>query len=224
MAVQFVQPHRFTADQFRRMARIGLVPTEGAELIDGVVVVGTRPFRFSSADYLRLEEEGILAEDHRVELIDGEIIQMSPAGPRHSSCVARLTKLLTSRAPDLEIRIQDVLHLRDGFDPQPDAAVYRPSADGYEERHPTAGDALLVVEVADSSLLYDRTAKTEHYAEAGVPEYWLLDLKRDVVVVSSEPVGAQFARVRELRHGQRWTSPALGGPVAVDEVLGPARS
>jgi Uma2 family endonuclease len=224
MAVQFVQPHRFTADEYRRMARIGLVPGQGTELVDGVVVSGTRPLRFSSEDYLRLADEGILQHDDRVELIDGEIIDMSPIGPRHSSCVARLLKLLTSRAPGLEVRIQDVLHLRDGFDPHPDAAVYESRADGYQDRHPTAEDALLVVEVAESSLLYDRTAKTEHYAEAGIPEYWLVDLKRDVIIVSRSPLGAQFTTVSELRRGERWDSPALGGTVAVDDVLGPSRA
>jgi Uma2 family endonuclease len=206
------------------MARIGLLPREGTELVDGVVVAGTRPVRFTSADYVRLADEGILRDDERVELIDGEIIDMSPIGPRHSSCVARLLKLLTGRVPDLEIRIQDVLHLRDGFDPHPDAAVYRPRADGYQDRHPTAEDALLVVEVADSSLLYDRTAKTEHYAEARIPEYWLVDLKRDIIVVSRSPVAGQFGEVAELRRGERWHSPALGGFVAVDDVLGSLRA
>jgi Uma2 family endonuclease len=223
MAVQEVRLHRFTPDEYRRMARIGLVPAQGTELIDGVVVAGTRPVRFSSDEYVRMGTEGILRSDERVELIDGEIVDMTPTGPRHSSSVARLVTLLTAALPGAEIRFQDVLHLRDGFDPQPDAAVYRSRADRYAKSHPTAADALLVVEVADSSLLYDRTTKTEHYAAAGIPEYWLLDLKRSRVVILRNPVGSQYTEVREYRQGDRFTSPALkDAEVEVLALLGPA--
>jgi Uma2 family endonuclease len=224
MAAQFVQPRRFTVDDYRRMGCIGLLPEHGTELIDGVVVAGTRPFRFTSADFLRLAEVGVLQKEERVELLDGLIIDMNPFGPRHSSCVARVLTLLTGCAPELEIRIHDVLHLREGFDPHPDAAVYRPRPDAYRDSHPTADDALLVVEVAESSLLYDRTIKTEHYAAAGVPEFWLVDLKRDVIVVSRKPVAGQFTEAREYRHGERWHSPALAATVAVDDVLRPLRA
>jgi Uma2 family endonuclease len=220
MAVQFVQPHRFSAGQYRRMTEIGVVPQNGTELIDGVVVEGTRPFRFSSEDYFRLGSEGILDEDDRVELLDGEVIQMSPISSRHSAVVARLTRLLVARAGEAEVRIQDVLHLRDGRDPQPDAAVYRNRGDEYDKRHPAAEDALLVVEVADTSLLHDRTVKTEHYAEAGIPEYWLVDLKRNVVIVARNPVGMEFVDVQEYGAGETWRSPALGdASVSVDDLV-----
>lgn len=223
MAVQFAQPHRFSVEQYRRMAGIGVIPEQGTELIDGVVVAGTRPFRFSSQDYFRLGEEGILHEDERVELIDGEILDMTPISGRHSKCVARLNDLLSSRPVGTELRIQDVLHLRNGYDPQPDAAVYRPRDDDYEETQPEPADGLLVVEVAESSLLYDRTVKTEQYAEAGIPEFWLVDLRRNVVIVSRDPIGTQFADVHEYGRGQSWISPALGGrEVRAEDVLGPA--
>ena len=221
MAVQFVQPHRFSVDQYRHMAEIGVVPEDGTELIDGVVVAGMRPFRFSSGAYFRLGEEGILDEDERVELLDGEIIAMTPIGSRHSSCVARLTRLLAVRVGEAEFRIQDVLHLADGVEPQPDAGVYRPRADGYETAHPTAADALLVVEVADASLLYDRTVKMEQYAGAGIPEYWIVDLRRNVVIVSRNPAAGQFLNVHELAAGDTWQSPALGmAEIAADDILG----
>jgi Uma2 family endonuclease len=227
MAVQFAQPHRFSVDQYRRMTRIGLVPRNGTELIDGVVVEGTRPFRFSSEDYFRLGKEGILDEEDRVELLDGEIIQMSPIGERHSRCVARLIKLLVPLLGDAELRIQDVLHLRTGMEPQPDAAVYRQRDEGAgadEDSRPTAADALLVVEVADSSILYDRTVKMEQYAEAGIPEYWLVDLRRQVVVVSRDPVATQHVDVREYAGDESWRSPALGGAeVSVASIIGPSR-
>lgn len=221
MAVQFVQPHRFSVDQYRRMVEIGVVPKEGTELIDGVVVSGTRAYRFSSGEYFRLGEAGILSEDERVELLDGEIVAMTPIGSRHSSCVARLTRLLAARVGNAELRIQDVLHVRDGYDPQPDAAVYRSSPNGYEAAHPTAADALLVVEVADTSLLADRTVKMEQYAEAGVPEYWVVDLGRNVIIVSQNPVGGQYLDVREYGRGDTWQSAALGGAeIEVADIIG----
>src|SRR3954452_8282213 len=224
MAVQFVQPHRFSADQYRRMTEIGLVPEHGTELVDGVVVAGTRPFRFSSEDYFRLGREGILDEDDRVELVDGEVSAMRPVGPRHSKCVARLIKLLGPRVGEAELRIQDVLRLNEDLTNHPDAAVYPLRAGEFESEQPTAAEALLVVEVTDSSLLYDRTIKMERYAEGGIPEYWLVDLKRNAVIVARNPVGMQYLDVREYRQGDRWTSPAItGGDVHADEVLGPER-
>lgn len=223
MAVQFVQPHRFSVEQYRRMAEIGVVPANGTELIDGVVVAGTRPFHFSSDDYFRLGREGILEEDDRVELIDGEIIAMSPIGGRHSRCVARLIKLLAPRVgPDSELRIQDVLQLRKDRNPHPDAAVYRVRADLEEDDDApaSAADALLVVEVSDSSLLYDRTVKMEWYAEAAIPEYWVVDLRRNLVIVSRNPVAGQFMDMHEHGVGDRWRSPALGGAmIAANEIL-----
>lgn len=222
MAVQFVQPHRFTAEEYRRMTEIGIVPASGTELIDGVVVSGTRPFRFSSEDYFRLGSEGILDEDDRVELLDGEVIDMSPIGPHHSKCVARLIDLFTARrGPGVELRIQDVLWIADGLSYHPDAALYRLREDELKERQPGPDDALLVVEVADSSLLFDRTVKMEQYAGIGIGEYWVVDLRRGMVIVARNPVGREYMEVHEYGAGDSWTSPALeGGPIRAEEILG----
>ncbi|HET6765727.1 MAG TPA: Uma2 family endonuclease [Longimicrobiaceae bacterium] len=225
MAVQFVQPHQFTPEQYLRMLNARIVPHASAELVDGVVVVGMRPYRFSDEDYARLGEAGILDEDERVELVDGEIIQMTPIGARHSTVVSRVAQLLFRLRGSREVRTQDVLLLREGFQPHPDAVLYRAPTEAYALTHPRAEDALLVVEVADTSLLYDRTLKAEHYAAAGIPEYWLVDLKRDVVLVMRQPAASAYLDVREYRHGESWTSPALDGTeVEAATVLGPPRT
>lgn len=222
MAVQFAQPHRFSFEQYRRMTEIGVVPEDGTELIDGVVVAGTRFHHFSSGDFFLLGREGILDEDDRVELYDGEIIDMSPIGPRHSTAVSRLNRLLSRIASHADVRIQDVLQITDERTSHPDAAVYRRSGNDYEARQPGPADALLIVEVADSSLLYDRTVKMGEYAEVGIPEYWIVDLRRNVVIVCRTPVAGQFMEVREYGVGEAWRSPALGGAeIAVDSILGP---
>jgi len=222
MAVQFVQPHRFSTDLYRRMTEIGMVPEDGTELIDGVVVSGTRPYRFSSDDYIRLGTEGILSRDDRVELVDGEIVEMSPIGPRHSKCVARLIELLTARrVRGAEVRVQDVLRLREGRTAHPDLGLYRLREGEFEDEQPTGRDALLVVEVADSSLLYDRTVKMDDYAAAGVQEYWVVDLRRNAVIVSRKPVAGQFMDVREHGAGETLQSSAVGDAgIAVDDIIG----
>jgi len=226
MAVQFMQPHRFTDEQYRRMVEAGLIPADGTELIDGVVVSGTRPYRFSSDNYIHLGAEGILSVDDRVELVDGEILEMSPIGPRHSKCVARLIDLLTARrGRGTEVRVQDVLWVREGRTAHPDLGLYSLREGEFENEQPTGSDALLVVEVADSSLLYDRTVKMEDYATAGVQEYWVVDLRRNVVIVSRNPVAGQFMDVREYALGDTWQCAALGNAeIAVEDIVGKPRN
>jgi len=98
--------------------------------------------------------------------------------------------------------------------------VLRPSEDDYEERHPTHADTLVVVEVSDSSLGYDRHVKGQRYAQAAIPEYWLVDLKRDRIFVHLSPIAGEYHRVRTYRVGEEWTSAALGGVIIpVDAVL-----
>src|SRR5262245_4728910 len=140
-----------------------------------VEVVATRR-RFTRAEYYRMAEVGILGEDDRVELIKGEIIEMSPIGRRHTAFVGNLTQLLAVRlAGRALVWVQNPVALADDTEPQPDLAVLRRRRVPYKDREAWAEDALLLIEVADSSLAYDRTTKLRLYGEAGIAEYWVVD-------------------------------------------------
>src|SRR5207247_3212709 len=138
--------------------------------------------RFTVDEYYRMAETGILAEDDRVELLDGEIVEMSPIGPRHAATVTRLDHLFNRLVGDRAIvRAQNPVRLDGYSEPEPDIALVTPRADFYRAEHPTPRDILLIVEVADTSLRYDRHTKLPGYARAGVPEAWLVDLTADRV-------------------------------------------
>jgi Uma2 family endonuclease len=155
--------------------------------------------RFTLDEYHRMAETGILNEDDRVELIRGEIVQMTPMGRRHASCVARLNDVLlgalrghTVLWPQLPLTI-----LPDS-EPQPDVILLRYRDDFYRDALPGPEDVALLIEVADSSLRYDRRLKTPLYAEAGVREYWIIDLEGDAVEVYRSPLGARFQSVERI--------------------------
>ena len=222
MAVQFAQPYRFSEQQLARMAQAGVVPEYGTELIEGVPYWAGAPVRFSRNAYYRLGELGILSKRDRVERIDGEIIAMTPAGSRHSACVSRLNQFLTPRIGDAIIRYENPLALPQDLDPEPDLAVVRARADHYEDAHPTAEDALLVIEVSDSSRRADLGRKAPWYAEAQIPEYWIVDLTRDRIVVHRDPASGVYRQVQTYGRGETWTSAALRGvSVPVDVILSP---
>jgi Uma2 family endonuclease len=150
------------------------------------VEVATTRRRFTRAEYYRMAEAAILGEDDRVELIEGEIIQMSPIGGRHFAFVINLTHLLAVRlASHALVSVQSPVILTDDTEPQPDLAVLRRRA--YKERKAYADDVLLLIEVADTSLAYDRTTKLRLYAEAGIPEYWIVDCTSETVEIYRNP-------------------------------------
>jgi hypothetical protein len=211
MAVQFAQPYRFSEQQLARMADAGLVPEHGTVLIDGVPCRAGIPFRFSSDDYFKLGEFGVFHEGDRVELIDGEIIEMSPEGSRHSACIRRLIRFLPAHVGEAIVGAQDSLSLPDGYWPRPDVVILRPDAEEYEHQHPTHEDALVVIEVSNSSERYDRHVKSARYARAGIPEYWLVDLTRDEIAVHQRPAAGAYQDVQSYGSGEEWISEALGG-------------
>ena len=178
--------------------------------------------RFTTADYHRMAEAGVLGEDDRVELIDGEIVEMSPIGGRHLAVVNRLTRHFVRGVGDAAIvSVQNPVHLGERSEPEPDLALLRPRADDYASGLPGTADILLIVEVADSSLEYDRQVKAPLYARGGIPELWIVDLVGDNVAVYRDPAPAGYGTTRVARRGETISPSAFAElTIAVDEILG----
>lgn len=168
----------------------------------GVDVLSRHPVprhRLTLDDYHRLAGAGILGEDDRVELLEGQLVDMSPIGPRHALVVDALAELLiTAIAGRAGVRVQNPIELDDRSEPQPDIAVVRRPWRGYPNTHPRPSDILLLIEVADTSLETDSGAKQELYARAGIPEFWLVDLTTDTVVIHRDPRGGRYASLTKL--------------------------
>jgi Uma2 family endonuclease len=172
--------------------------------------VGGERRRFTVEEYHRMAAAGILRPDERVELLDGEIVRMSPIGSRHAGRVERLRDLLRDRAGGRAlVRGQNPVRLSGYDEPQPDLAVVRVRADYYEEGHPTAAEILLLIEVADTTLAPDRRQKLPIYAAAGVRETWLLDVQGEALEVYREPGPQGYAQKRLHRRGERVAPAAL---------------
>jgi Uma2 family endonuclease len=157
---------------------------------------------FTVEEYYRMAEAGILAEDDRVELINGEIIRMAAIGSRHAACVSRLIALFSGLvAGRTTISAQNPLRLDDLSEPEPDFALLLPREDFYAGAHPGRGDVLLLIEVADSSLDFDRQTKVPLYAEAGISELWIVNLAQRQVEVFRNPGQQGFDERREVTDG-----------------------
>jgi len=177
--------------------------------------------RFTVDEYHRMGEAGIFHEDDRVELIDGQVVEMTPIGGRHAGCVIRLTDLFAPVAATASLSVQNPLVLAEHEEPLPDVVVLRHRVDGYRSRLPRAEDALLVIEVSDTSLESDRRTKMPRYAQARIPEAWLVNLPADRIEVHADPTPAGYSTVRPAERGETLTPLALPGvAIPVDDILG----
>ena len=187
------------------------------------MAVTLRRYRFTVDEYDRMAEVGLLTQCDRVELLDGDIVEMSPIGDRHASVVARISSVFSERLGRRSIVWgQNPLGLRVVRSvPQPDVTLLRPRADFYASARPGPDDALLLIEVMDTSTPTDRDVKLPLYARAGIAETWLVDLGADTVEVYRQPTASSYSDARVLRRGER-VSP-LAFPeltLTVDELLG----
>ena len=162
--------------------------------------------RLTVAQYHRMGEAGVLAPDARVELIEGEVVDMAPMRSRHASVVGRLTRALGRVVGDEAlVWCQLPLRLSDASEPEPDLMLLRPREDFYASAHPTAADVLLLVEVSESSARYDREVKVPLHAHHGVTEVWVVDLDAGVMRFFSQPEGGRYTCI---------TSSETPGPTA----------
>lgn len=162
-------------------------------------------------EYEQMVRAGVFHEDDRLELIEGDIVQMSPIGAAHAGVVARLNRLLASRvAGRALVFVQNPIRLARS-EPEPDLALLRPRSDDYVRSLPEAADILLLVEVAETSADYDRHVKLPMYAQAGIPEAWLLDLTRRVVEVYRQPSEAGYGEKHTYGPNARVTLQELSG-------------
>lgn len=181
------------------------------------------PYRFTVEDYERMGRAGVFHEDDRVELIEGQIVEMTPIGPPHAGTVNALNRIFSRAVGDDGIvSVQNPTILSDITEPQPDLLVLRPRDDLYRTTHPRPDDVLLLVEVADSSIAYDRSVKAPLYARAGIAEYWLVDLRSRVLEVHREPTPEGYVQVLEMAPGTS-VAPVAFPDVGIDvgEILGP---
>ena len=179
--------------------------------------------RITVAEYERMIEDGLLTEDDRVELLEGEIVAMSPIGFPHRICVANLTEILVLRKPsDIVVSPGGPIILSDISEPEPDLTLHRERPPSPGLHHPHAGEVLLAIEVSDSSLSKDLGRKRRLYAEAGVPEYWVVDIPGDRVHRFLQPNGGAFAIEEVFGRGQALAPRALPGlTVEVDALFKP---
>lgn len=177
---------------------------------------------FTASEYHTMLRAGILKEDDRVELIEGEILQMPAMGSRHVSSVIRATRVLAALHDRADISVQNAVHLDDLSEPQPDLAVLRLRPDAYAEHLPTAQDILLLIEVSDTSARYDRQVKINHlYARGGIPETWLIPIGSSTLEVFRDPSPQGYREVKILRRGEKLSPLAFPDLVIeVDALLG----
>ena len=157
-------------------------------------------------EYYRMGETGLIQSHENVELINGEIYTMSPIGSRHAAIVDHLADLLKSNLPlKAIIRTQNPIRMDQLNEPEPDIALVHFREDYYAYAHPGTRDVLLVIEVSDSSVEYDRTIKVPLYASSAIPVYWIIDLQMNVIEVMEVPVEDQYTRHSKYLPGDKIT-------------------
>jgi Uma2 family endonuclease len=178
--------------------------------------------RWTVEDYHRMAEVGILRPADRIELIDGDIIEMAPVGSPHIGAVMTLNQLLTKAAPEsVMVSVQSPIQLGARSEPEPDLALLRARADKYRRPPPpAAADVLLIIEVSDTSLRYDREVKLPLYARGNIPEVWIVDLAARAVTVHRNPEKAAYTAVTSHGPTEALEASALPGlRIPVGEIL-----
>jgi Uma2 family endonuclease len=178
--------------------------------------------KFRTDEIYKMVEAGILPEESGWELIDGEIIHRMSIGSRHAGVVRKLSKILERKYGDAAlISGQNPIHIDEHNEPEPDIALLKPHEDFYINSHPTSKDVLLLVEVSDSTLEYDREIKKSLYAKAGIFEFWLVNLQNNTLEVYSQPKNENYYLARILESGEKVESGTFENlTIEIDDILG----
>lgn len=178
--------------------------------------------KFTVEEYRRMGEVGIFPPDARVELIEGEVVKMSPIGKRHAACVARLTRMLTLSLQQVApVWAQNPIELDGYSEPEPDVALLKPRDDFYERAHPKPEDVLIIIEVSDTTLEYDRRVKVPLYARTGIIELWVVNLNDERVETFAEPSGGAYRTAAAFSRDEEVQSRSLAAlRLKVSEIFG----
>lgn len=178
--------------------------------------------RFTVDEYYRMGEAGILAEDDRVELIEGEIIEMPPIGPLHAGNVGQFSEwFFRTYGSEANVWVQSPARLSDFTEPQPDLMLLRRRHDFYKSGHPRPEDILLMVEIADTSLAFDRQVKIPVYARAGIREVWVVDVREKIITAYREPEAGAYRVAQVFRVGDKIAPEVFPDrPLQVGDLLG----
>ncbi len=175
--------------------------------------------RFTVEEYYRMAETGVLKPDARVELLEGRIIDMPPIGPFHGGVSKQLIHLFTALAKDRWlVAVGDPVRLDDCSEPQPDLMLLKPQSDYYRKRHPNPDEVYLLIEVADSSLLFDRGEKLAAYGKGEIAEVWIVNLSDKVLEVYRNPHFTGYGEKVEFRAGEK-AAPAAFPDAVIDVGL-----
>lgn len=176
--------------------------------------------KISVSDYHRMAASGIIMEDDRIELLNGEMIEMSPIGPSHTAHVKGINRVLSKLLDGQAIiGVQDPIVLDNLSEPVPDISVLKWRADDYLLAHPTPKEVLLVIEVSDSSIGLDRTIKLPIYAAAGISDYWIINLLEKKIELYSNPLGAVYQAISEATITDEVTLPGFNLRISVKSLL-----
>jgi Uma2 family endonuclease len=179
-------------------------------------------YKFTVEEYMRMGEAGVFPPDVRVELIEGEIVDMSPIGDRHAWCVGWLTRTLTLRLEHIAlVWAQNPVRLNKRSEPQTDILVLKPRDDFYKDRKPRPEDVLLLIEVSDSTLAFDKRVKVPLYARTGIPEVWIVNLVDESVETFADPSGGAYQTTATFSRDEEVQSRSLAAlRLKVSEILG----
>lgn len=169
-------------------------------------------------EYYKMAEVGILKPEDRVELLNGELFEMSPTGSRHAGIVNRLARMLNILLQDqVSVGIQTPVRIDHINEPEPDISILNYRLDDYSSSHPGPNDVLLVIEVASSSIRYDREVKMPIYARSGIPEFWIIDIENQLIEVFRKPKGRMYTDKQIFN--SREDIPLMGETFAVKDLI-----